>query len=303
MDECRQARSVVDSVDDLARPSEEDCRELADELELSSSSAELLASGEGGPYFGDFGAYIHVTAYAPSRGEREQGLERIECLVGERWVVTIHDEPVPVLDDFRERAAGSGDTGRLDGLEFLADLLEWVLTGYLDAFEEVELALEDFDSRAMKAGVDKPEDQIRQLVEIRQEIGRLRRALVSHRATFLELARPELDAISSSRSAARFAALHSRLEDAVQAARDSRDSVVGSFDVLIARSEQRTNEIVKVLTLASALLLPGTLIAGIFGMNFKLGVFESNAYFWVVLALMAAIAATTLTVARARRWI
>jgi magnesium transporter len=288
---------------DLDRPSTEESRGLADELELTPSSAERLAKREGGPYFGDFGSYIHVTAYAPSRGDRERGLERIECLVGERWVVTIHDEPVPVLDDFRERAAGSGETGRLDGLEFLADLLEWVLAAYLDAFEEVELALEDFDSRAMKGGVDEPEEELRRLVELRQEIGRLRRALVSHRVSFLELARPELDAISSSRSAERFAALRSRLEDVVQAARDSRESVVGSFDVLIARNEQRTNEIVKVLTLASVLLLPGTLIAGIFGMNFKLAVFGTNAYFWVVLAFIAAVAAVTLVVARVRRWI
>lgn len=73
--------------------------------------------------------------------------------------------------------------------------------------------------------------------------------------------------------------------------------------MLIARNEQRTNEIVKVLTLASVLLLPGTLIAGIFGMNFKLAVFETNAYFWVVLAFIAAVAAATLAVARVRSWI
>ena len=50
-------------------------------------------------------------------------------------------------------------------------------------------------------------------------------------------------------------------------ARDAKDAVVNSFDVLILRTEHRTNEIVKVLTLASILLLPGALIAGVMGMN------------------------------------
>ena len=73
--------------------------------------------------------------------------------------------------------------------------------------------------------------------------------------------------------------------------------------MLIATTGQRTNEIVKVLTLASVLLLPGALVAAILGMNFRLGVFESTTYFWVVLAGIGAIAALTLVAARVRHWI
>jgi Mg2+ and Co2+ transporter CorA len=43
----------------------------------------------------------------------------------------------------------------------------------------------------------------------------------------------------------------------------------GSFDVLIARTGHRTNDIMKVLTLTSVILLPDALIAGAMGMNFK----------------------------------
>ena len=48
----------------------------------------------------------------------------------------------------------------------------------------------------------------------------------------------------------------------MQAARDSRDSIVGSFDVLIAHTGYRTNEIMKVLTLASVLLAAGRIARG-----------------------------------------
>ena len=59
---------------------------------------------------------------------------------------------------------------------------------------------------------------------------------------------------------------------------------MSSFDVLIARTGHRTNEIVKVLTLASVIVLPGALLAGVMGMNFKVGLFEHPEFFWVVLA-------------------
>jgi Mg2+ and Co2+ transporter CorA len=59
----------------------------------------------------------------------------------------------------------------------------------------------------------------------------------------------------------------------------------------------------KILTLASVLILPGTLIAGVMGMNFRLGVFGTTAYFWVVVAVMLVVAVVTLAVARMRDWV
>ena len=289
---------------DVDKPSEDEIRDLVDGLGLDGASAERLSSDDSRPYFGDFGTYLHVRAFVPSgNGDGQTQLAKIECIVAERWVVTVRDRPVVVLDEFRELAQGSGEIGRLDGPEFLADVLEWVLTAYLSAFDDIEDSLEEFDARAMEGRFDDLDAELHGLLELRQEVGRLRRAIVSHREMFLALARPEIEAITSSAHADRFDALRSQLGNVIQAARDSRDSVVVSFDVLNARTEQRTNEVVKVLTLGSMLLLPGSLIAGIFGMNFKLALFDNNAYFWVVLALMVAVAIATVAAARMRRWV
>lgn len=286
---------------DLEQPSDRELHRLAEQLELSQETADELADG-GGPHLADHGAYLHATAYGISdRRTRER--VRVDCLVARHWVVTVHESPIAVLETFRGRATGSGDTGRLDGPEFLADLLEWVLTSYLYAFEEIEHGLEDIDARAMRGKVSSTSAALDELVHVRREIGSLRRALGSHREMLLALTRPELDAITSSDAIERFSALRERLEEAVQAARDSRESVVGSFDVLIASTGQRTNEIMKVLTLASVLLLPGALIAGVMGMNFKVGLFDHAELFWLVVVAIAAIAVSTLAVARARSWI
>ena len=164
----------------------------------------------------------------------------------------------------------------LDGLGFLANLLEWALSSYLDAFEALEHDLEEIDAKAMSGEASVSDEVLAGLVEMRREVGRLRRALVSHREVVLALTRPELEAIASSDSAERFTSLRDRLEEAVQASRDARESIVGSFDVLLASTGQRTNEIMKVLTLASVLLLPGALIAGVMGMNFEVGIFETR---------------------------
>ena len=285
---------------DLEKPDENDVAQLVNAFDLAAGTADDLQSDHAEPRLVDHGAYLHVTVIGLSD---ERDATRVDCLVSDRWLVTLHERRAEVVDRFRELAEGSGEVGALDGLGFLANLLEWTLSSYFDAFEALEQDLEEIDAKAMSGTASVSDEVLTGLVDMRREVGRLRRALVSHRPVVLSLTHPELEAIVSSDSAERFSSLRVRLEEAVQASRDARESIVGSFDVLLASTGQRTNEIMKVLTLASVLLLPGALVAGVMGMNFELGVFETTAFFWVVMAIIVAVAVTTLIVARMREWI
>lgn len=249
--------------------------------------------------FHDHGRYIHVTTYAP-REDEEGELHAVECVVGQNWVVTAHDRPIPVLEEFAERVSGSGDTGSLDGPGFLAALLEWVLGSYSAAFERIEQRLEKFDVNAMRGyGEDK---DIELLIDMRPQVGKLRRALAAHRSALVALTHPELEALGDNASSERFQSLFSRYEATLQEARDAKEAIVGSFEVLIARGGHHTNRIM-VLTLTSVILLPGALLAGVMGMNYNVGLFDNASLFWVVVAVIVAIAPVTLGLARARRWI
>lgn len=139
----------------------------------------------------------------------------------------------------------------------------------------------------------------------RSRVGRLRRTLAPHREVFAALSHSEFDPLSSHESAERFVTLTARVDAALTAARDTKDGIASSFDVLIVRTEHRTNEIMKVLTLASILLLPGALLAGVAGMNvnFNADTFAHSAVFWVVVTSIVLIALATLAFVRLRRWI
>jgi magnesium transporter len=286
---------------DVDRQSEESADAVAEAFGLDTDTRECLANSKDRAVFHDRGRYIHVTTYAPDEDD-EGELIALECVVGENWVVTAHDEPIPVLEEFADRVSGSGDTGSLDGPAFLAALLEWVLGSYSAAFERVEQRLEEFDIQAMR-GDGEEEKDIERLVDMRKEVGTLRRALAAHRTALVSLTHPELEALGDHASGERFVSLLERFESTVQEARDAREAIVGSFDVLIARGGHRTNEIMKVLTLTSVILLPGALIAGVMGMNFKVGLFDQTMLFWVVVGVIAAIAPVTILLAKWWSWI
>ena len=286
---------------DLDRQSEDGVSEVAEAFGLDDETRARLTESRDRAVFRDHGRYLHVSTYAPTDDE-ECRLIALECVVGENWVVTAHDEPIPVLEEFAARVSGSGDTGSLDGPSFLAALLDWVLGSYSAAFDRVEHSLEEFDIDAMRGDGDAERD-IERLIAMRRQVGTLRRALAAHRSALVSLTYPELEALGGHAASERFESLLGRYESTMQEARDAREAIVGSFDVLIARGGQRTNEIMKVLTLTSVILLPGALIAGVMGMNFKVGLFDNPSLFWVVVAMIVAIAPVAIGLAKRWDWI
>ena len=251
----------------------------------------------------DAGEHLHVTLHVASGEGGEPVLRPVECVLGPNWVVTAHEAEIEVLEEFRERAEGGGQIGQLDSPTFVAAVADWVVASYFRAFEQVESELEELDAKVMADIPKNVADELARLVELRRSIGTLRRALAPHREVIVAMAHPELDLLSTEASAARFAALESRVTQAVEAAREAKESTRGSFDLLVARIGQRTNDIMKLLTLVTVILLPATVLAGVMGMNFQVGLFDLVWMFWAVIAIMLAIAVIVLSVARNRGWI
>ena len=252
----------------------------------------------------DDGERLYVTLVAVAGDEDAPAFVPIDCLLGPNWVVTAHRGEVAVLEEFLERAEGGGQVGGFDAPSFVAAICEWVIASYLRAFEEVEGELEELDANVMSQTPSRDvSDELNRLVELRRRIGALRRALSPHREVVVSLAHPELDTLSTEESGELFADLESRVIRALDAARETKESTFGSFDLLLARIGQRTNNIMKVLTLVTVILLPATVLGGFMGMNFKVGLFNHAWLFWVVVATMFLIAALVLSLARIRRWI
>ena len=304
--------SALEGLDDgqllwlaLREPTEDEQAALVDALGLGDEQAGRLRESPERASLVDDGEHLYVTLYAVSGDGDAPALVPVECVLGSNWVVTAHRDKVEVLDEFCERAEGGGQVGGLDAPSFVAAILEWVVASYLRAFEAVESELEELDARVMSETPTRGviTSDLGRLVELRRRIGALRRALAPHREVVVSLAHPELDALSTEDSAQRFADLERRVTQALDAARETKESTFGSFDLLAARIGQRTNEIMKILTLVTVILLPATVLGGIMGMNFEVSLFGHAWLFWGVIATMLAIAATVLSLARARHWI
>ncbi len=183
--------------------------------------------------------------------------------------MTVHRGPVRAIDRFRAGVSGDSSLGVLDAGDLLSGLVDEVIAGYYGLAEGLELEIDRLDQLALRGG---RVDILAALVDMRRRIGLIRRVLTPHRGALAALARPEMRAESD--IGRPWPGLVDRLEGAIAAYDGLRDALLGTYDIHMGRAAQRANDVMKALTLLSALLLPAVVLAGIMGMNFKLAFFD-----------------------------
>jgi magnesium transporter len=223
----------------------------------------------------------------------------VHIIAAPNAVVSLHDKAVLGLEDPVAAVAGDPRFGRLDAGTFVGLLLDGMLNGFFQELEDIERSLDKIDERAM--GREPSDALLKELVSARHRIAILRRTLAPQREVYAALTRPTED--DSSPIGAPWPELTSRLERAIEAVDSTRDSVLGSFDIVMTRTGQRTNDIMRVLTVISSVLLPAVVVGGVMGMNFHPAFFDEPSYFFAVVGIMVALAVVTLLVARRRGWL
>jgi Mg2+ and Co2+ transporter CorA len=234
------------------------------------------------------------TSSGPAMEPRE-----IDLVAGRNWVVTVHSQPVSALERIDDLTAGDTRFGDLDAAGFLAAIVDEVMAGYLRLAEAIEREIDHLDERAL---LGRPrEDVLAEIVRLRRRIASIRRTLTPHRLAFAALARPEMELHDE--LGRPWPGLSDHLNRAIDAIENLRDLLLGTYDIHMGRSAQHANEIMKRLTLLSAVLLPAVVLAGIMGMNFQVAFFEDPSNFWLVVVAMVVFGVGLLAVSYWRGWL
>jgi Mg2+ and Co2+ transporter CorA len=242
---------------------------------------------------------VVLTLGAVDAEDDEARRRELDIVVGPNHVITVHDGPLAAIDGFRAEIDHEQELGRLDAAAFTAGLIDSVFTAFFRQIEAIERDIDALDELAVRARSE--ERFLATVVTLRRRIARLRRALAPNREALLPLERPDFELRTDLGPV--WPGIIQRLERAIDGLENARELLVGSFDLYLGRASQRTNDVMKVLTLVSAIALPGIVLAGVMGMNFKLPFFDDSANFFVVVTAMVVFAIGILAAARWRRWI
>jgi magnesium transporter len=246
-------------------------------------------------------AVLHFPAYDPNV-QRLNAVE-LDVFVGPDYLVTLPGADLKPLsrlfarceedERYREQLFSKG-SGRLL-YEVLDDLFDYCFP-ILDKIGHKLDSLEDdvFEGRS--------DEVVRDLSNAKQEIISYRKIIKPERSTLRLLERhverflPEeleeyFDDIVD--AAERIWDLLDNYKEVIEALEDTNESVIN----------HRQNDILRILTVFSVILLPLTLISGIFGMNVDFPGFDTPWAFWTIFGVMVAAAVGMLSFFRYKRWL
>ena len=287
---------------DVNERSAETLAAVATALDLEARIVRQLQSDRRRPRIVRQPDRIAVTLVAIERAKGDTRLERkdLDLVVGRNLVVTVHDGPLAAIADFEEQLRDERDLGQLDAGAFMTALIDAVLRGYRSEVDAIEHEIDELDQAAMQA-MDDHDSFLESVVALRRRIAILRRHLAPNRDAVAPLVRPDFEVHEDIVKA--WPGIEERLERTIAAVENARDLLVGSFDIYLGHEAQRSNSVMKVLTLVSAIALPAIVLAGVMGMNFGLDFFENTNNFFFVVGSMIVFGVAIVAIARWRRWI
>jgi magnesium transporter len=252
---------------DFCNPSEQQFRELADELGVHELAIEDVAEPQQRPKLDYYGTHKFMVCHAvevdPKTGLLEE--TEVDAFISARWLVTIREGEQFSIDPVVRRWDRSPDLA-VHGVSFLLyGLLDVVVDDYFDAVG----AFDDF-YEAVSEGIftEQPLDPAKQhdWFHMRRALVRFHRLVVPLREVLSRLMRHEQTTVS--------AELYPYYQDVydhilrVTEATDSlRDLVATIVETNLSLRDFRQNQVMKQITSWAAIIAVPTLITGFYGMN------------------------------------
>jgi len=247
------------------------------------------------------GAFIVFHALECPRGDPRETIAReLHVFLGEGYLITVHDVPLPALENVRRRIVGDPSLARR-GSDFLLYLLaDTIVDAHFVHLDAIAEALEALEERVL---AHPAQADLEHMLELKHTLLVLRKVLSPQRDVFAILAKRGAGALVSERTALYIRDVYDhlvRIAEAIDTARELLASTLEAYRSMVA---QRTNEIMKSLTLLSAVFLPLTFVTGFFGQNFEHLPFRSDLMMWSMVVICGGIPIVMLAWFKTKKWL
>ncbi len=190
---------------------------------------------------------------------------KIAAFLGRNFVFTVHRRPLIAADSIYSRLpADKRILAR--GVDFLLySIVDIMVDAHFPLLVQFEEAVDQLQDQIFEHAED---SQLDELLHLKRDLNVLRRHSLPQRELLNQISRGDATFIKREHLIYfRDAYDHMfRISETIDV---DREQMTGTMDAYLSVIANRTNEIMKVLTIFSAIMLPLTLIAGIYGMNFE----------------------------------
>ncbi|PLZ98870.1 magnesium and cobalt transport protein CorA [Fischerella thermalis CCMEE 5268] len=300
----------VSWVDVRGLGSEDILQRLGQVFELHPLVLEDIVNVPERPKVEDYEDQLVIIARMVMPKKKSHGFhsEQVSFVLGKHYLLTVQEEPKrDCFEAVRTRIFKNKGIICKKGPDYLAyALMDAIIDGFFPVLEKYGERIENLEDEVISQPTPKT---LKKIYKIKRELLQLRRAIWPQRNLLHTLIQDENEMISHEVRVY----LRDCYDHAVQVidmVETYRELASGLMDVYLSAVSNRMNEIMKLLTVISAIFIPLTFIAGVYGMNFNTEKSPYNMpelnWYWgypACLAVMAVIAGILLYIFWRKGWL
>ena len=262
----KEEGSVVWAEVDVASLGPKDADTVSEEFGLHPLAFEDAMSLKQRPKFEAYETHLFTVMHELEEHDGQFEAKQIACFIAKGWVLTIHDHAERTLGEVARRLRAQPKPRERGPSHIMHTLLDVIVDDYQHKAEEVEDEVEQLEELVL-AHPESPVDK--QLYSVKQRLARLRRYAVPGERILATMFTPTSTTVPDETSAY-FRDVHDHMLRIIDQMRNVQDLTDALIDLRRVEQANALNEVTKRLTGWAAIIAVPTLLAGIWGMNYRL---------------------------------
>jgi magnesium transporter len=252
-----------------------------------------------------FPNYLYFIVHGIKPGETGPGnfvTKELDGFLGSNYIVTYHDQRFRSVRTVKQQIRNSPFACTRGPAYLMHQILDNIVDLYMPIVDEFDAEINQLEERVF--GLKKADNVVlEEIMDLRRSVSRLRRISARQLEVLYRISHGEFPQIPE-HILPYYRDVHDHLLRITDLSESYRDLVSSLFDIHFSVVANRNNDVMKTLTVLSSIILPLSLIAGIYGMNFENMPELKTAYgYFATLGLMAVVAIILLIYFWRRGWI
>lgn len=232
--------------------------------------------------------FVVVKMMTLDNSRKEIDIEQVSFVLGAGYLVSFQEKEGDLFDPIRERLKNVNGRLRQRAADYLLfALMDVIVDNYFLALEHVGERISDLEDQIFEAPC---REHLQAVHAIKRDLTFVRKAVRPLREIVGSMIRDELELIEES-TEPYLRDLYDHIIQVIEISDAYREMTAGLQDAYLSSISNKTNEVMKVLTIIATMFIPLTFLAGVYGMNFEhmpeLKWPWSYAVFWLVILVVS----------------
>jgi len=239
---------------------------LQNSLKIHPLNIEDCVISKQNPKFEEFPEYIFSIIYSiKSLKDDEIRLDEIDIAVGKNYLLTYRHVAMEEVEIVKNAFKSHINHIHKSASTLYYTVIDSVIDGYQQIIENFDIKIDKLSNKIFKDPNDSK--TIIHLNSIKEFLSEIRSIVVKEEGIFMNAGKGFYTMLNEEDNIF-FKDIYDHLNKIMDKIDKQNNSISNLFMAQMNLSTQKLNELVKFLTIISAVLLPANVIAGIFGMNF-----------------------------------